>query len=264
MNRQRTERKKFWQNIIVVLFWLFLWQGLSMLVTPSFLFAGPLETIEKVYVLCTEETKLFFGALCQSFGNILLGFLLATLVSVVLAGLAYQFDFVERLLYPLEQVMKSIPVASCVIVILLWFGSTQLSLVLTVMVAFPILYSDLLTSLRQTDTLLLEMAKCFSMSGWKKLRFVYLPSVFPSFLTGVTTAYGMSFRAGVAAELIAVPARTIGEQLYYAKVYMDTAGVFAWTFSMLLACFMTEKGLAFILRKLYKKISRSAKGGYIK
>ncbi len=45
-------------------------------------------------------------------------------------------------------------------------------------------------------------------------------------MTSVRTALGMSFKSGVAAEVIGVPSHSIGEQLYMAKIYLDTAGLF--------------------------------------
>lgn len=261
MKKKMVETNRFWQKTAVVVFWLLVWQGLSLLVKPSFLVAGPVETLRTLIMLCTKEVALFFTTIGHSFGNILMGFWIAVIGSVVLAGIAWRYSFAALLLQPLERIMKSIPVASCVIILLLWVGSEKLSLVLTVMVAFPVLYTGLLTALGQVDKELLEMADCFRMKRWRRICVIYLPGVAPGFLSGMTTAYGMSFRAGIAAELIAVPAKTIGEQLYYAKIYLDTAQVFAWTVAMLLVCFLTERVILWVMHGIIKRVSKAAKGG---
>jgi len=52
---------------------------------------------------------------------------------------------------------------------------------------------------------------------------------------------GMSWKSGVAAEVIGIPAFSIGEQLYMSKIHLDTAGVLAWTVVIILISMLCEK-----------------------
>ena len=58
---------------------------------------------------------------------------------------------------------------------------------------------------------------------------IYLPAVLPSFRAAVSVSLGRCWKAGAAAEVIGLPAGTIGERLYTAKVYFETGDLFAWT-----------------------------------
>ena len=79
------------------------------------------------------------------------------------------------------------------------------------------------------DRKLLEMARVFQVPLGRQLRGIWLPQVLPYFRTAVSLGLGLCWKAGVAAEVIGLPAGTIGERLYTAKVYFQTPDLFAWT-----------------------------------
>lgn len=63
----------------------------------------------------------------------------------------------------------------------------------------------------------------------------------------------MSWKSGVAAEVIGIPSHSIGENLYMAKIYLDTSGLFAWTLVIILVSSLFEKlflGMLALVRKL--------------
>ena len=57
----------------------------------------------------------------------------------------------------------------------------------------------------------------------------------------------MSWKSGIAAEVIGIPDSSIGEQLYYSKLYLDTAGLFAWTFVIILISAVFERIFLWLL-----------------
>ena len=75
----------------------------------------------------------------------------------------------------------------------------------------------------------LEMAKVFRVPWGRRAAGIYLPAVLPSFRAAVSVSLGLCWKAGAAAEVIGLPAGTIGERLYTAKVYFETGDLFAWT-----------------------------------
>ena len=87
----------------------------------------------------------------------------------------------------------------------------------------------MLAGVRQTDPALLEMADVFGVSGWARVRTVYAAQVAPYLRAGLSLAMGLSWKSGIAAEVIGLPAPSIGIHLYDAKVYLDTPDLLAWT-----------------------------------
>ena len=63
----------------------------------------------------------------------------------------------------------------------------------------------------------------------RQLRGIYLPAVLPYFRSAVSLGLGLCWKSGAAAEVIGLPAGSIGEALYTAKVYFQTGDLFAWT-----------------------------------
>ena len=93
----------------------------------------------------------------------------------------------------------------------------------------PIVYVNTIAGLASTDPKLLEMARVFHMPALKKVRYIYVPALMPYLVSGCKTALGMSWKSGIAAEVIGLPSGSLGERLYTAKVYFQTEDLFAWT-----------------------------------
>ena len=106
--------------------------------------------------------------------------------------------------------------------------------------ALPVVYTNVLEGIRQTDPYLLEMCDVFGVRGWDRVRLVYASQVLPYFRAAVTLALGLSWKAGIAAEVIGLPDFTIGEHLYDAKVYLDTPDLFAWTVAIVVVSITLE------------------------
>ena len=121
---------------------------------------------------------------------------------------------------------------------------------LAFLVVVPMVYVSTLSGLEHTDKKLLEMARVFRMPMWKRIHYIYVPALLPYIVNGCRTALGMSWKSGVAAEVIGIPEGSIGEQLYYSKLYLDTAGLFAWTFVIIVINALFERFFLYLLRKI--------------
>ena len=139
--------------------------------------------------------------------------------------------------------MKAVPVASFVILILIWVSSKNLSVVISFLMVFPILYTNTRNGLRELDTALLEMTGVFQVPRSVRLRWGILPQLYPYIRTGCSLSLGLCWKAGTAAEVIGIPNRSIGEHLYRAKIYLDTPGLFAWTAAIVYVSFCLEKAV---------------------
>jgi len=238
----------FW----AVLFWLLVWQIAAMLMDQPLLLVSPLDTLKRLSSLVLEP--IFWKSIAFSVGKIMLGFGLSCLLGIVLAVLAYRFRPVRQLLSPLTATIKAIPVASFVILALLWVSSKNLSVLISVMIGFPVIYLNTLTGLDSIDHKLVEMARVFRVPLGKKLGVVYFSQVLPFLRSGLNVAVGLCWKSGVAAEVIGIPSGSVGQQLYNAKVYLETADLFCWTVVIVLLSVACEK----LLMLLFKQAERWA------
>ena len=183
--------------------------------------------------------------------------MLATVCGTLAAALAARFRRIEELLAPLVLAMKTIPVASFIILALIWMGSKNLAVLIAFLMVFPILYTNVLSGIRVTDVKLLEMARVFRVTPMRRIRFIDLPQVMPYFRAGCALGLGLCWKAGVAAEVIGVVGGSIGEKLYEAKIYLQTGDLLAWTAVIVALSALFERAVLALLRRG----CRWAKGG---
>lgn len=215
------------RRLAVAAFWLAAWQLASMAVGSRIVLVGPAEVACRLAELVLEAD--FWVSMGLSLGRVATGFGLAVVAGVALAAWASRSRVVEGLLAPLVGAVKAAPVASFVVLLLMWVSSRRLSVAVSFLMAFPILYTNVLAGVRQTDPALLEMADVFGVSGWARVRTVYAAQVVPYLRAGLSLAMGLSWKSGIAAEVIGLPAPSIGIHLYDAKVYLDTPDLLVWT-----------------------------------
>lgn len=232
----------------IFVFWLCVWQALSLLAANNILLVGPLETAKTFWQLLQEPA--FFSSIGNSLCHILTGFFLAAGSGICLGWISYHVPFCRALLSPLVSLMKAIPVASFVILALIWLGgSRNLSTFVSFVVVFPMIYLSTLSGLFSTDPKLLEFAFVFRLNWFRRLRYIEFPALLPYLLSCFQTALGMCWKSGVAAELIGQPQHTIGANLYQAKIFLDTPSLFAWTASLIFISWCFEKILLLALKR---------------
>lgn len=64
--------------------------------------------------------------------------------------------------------MQSLPIASFIIVLIIWFGSKNVASYISFIVVFPMIYNSVITGVGNVDSKILEMAQVFNVSCWKK------------------------------------------------------------------------------------------------
>ena len=248
----RENRKQILTGVSVAVFWLCVWQAAAAIVDKPYLFASPADTLRELFRLLPGRE--FWGSILGSLAHIGSGFLLGCLFGIVFAVLSALLRPLRQLLSPALRFLQSVPVASFVVLALIWFGSGRLAGIIAFTVVFPMIYFAVLKGIERADPGLLEMARVFRVKPLRTWAKIYTPAVLPYLLTACMTAVGMAWKSGVAAEIIGLPARSIGEKLYEAKIYLNTAELFAWTGVMILVSLVTEKLVLFLFRKAGEKI----------
>lgn len=238
-----------------ICFWILMWQLLVIvldrksggLMGGRLLVASPLETVKTLFSLI--QTADFWKAVGHSFGKIAGGFFLAVLAGVVCAVIASCSGVIRALLTPVLRLIKAVPVASFIILALFWLSSSRnLSVLISFLMVLPVIYTNVLQGIESTEKELLEMATVFRISFGKRIRFIYLPAVLPYFVSACSVGLGFCFKSGIAAEIIGLPANSIGERLYEAKLYLLTEELFAWTAVIVLVSVVFERAVMLLVK----------------
>ena len=249
MKKQKKSRKK---QLISILFWLAVWQAAAMLIGQEVFLVSPVQALVMLVELLPQAE--FWQRVAFSTGRILLGFLLGAVSSVLLAVAAEKSDWVEALLSPVMQLVKATPVASFIILALVWVSGSSLSVLISFLMVLPVLYGAVRTGIESVDVQLLEMAKVFRLPLGKRLRAIWLPEVLPAFRQGCSVALGICWKSGVAAEVIGLPDGSIGDALYRAKITLSTGELFAWTFVIIVLSSVFEKLFMALLDRAVRKV----------
>ena len=227
-----------------VLFWLCVWQLASMLINQRILLVSPVRVILRLIELIPTED--FLASLLHSLLHITGGFLAALLAAGLLAALSARFRAASELLAPLMLAIRTIPVVSFIILALFFVSSKYLAILISFLMGLPIIYQNLLEGIRQLresqeSRQLMEMSRLFRLRPYRRMRYIILGQLMPYLRAACSSAIGLCWKAGAAAEVIGMPDKSIGEKLQQAKIYLNTPDLLAWTLVLVLVSLSFEK-----------------------
>ena len=231
--------KKIIYGIAAAVFWVLVWQLVSMAVGSHIILPGPVRVLKSLLQLV--QTQAFRKTVWTSFWHIAAGFAAAVAAGVLLAAAAYFCLPLKVVISPLMRLIKAVPVASFIILILLWINSRQLPAVIAFLMVVPVIYINVLAGIESTDPQLLEMSQVYGITGLRKLKYIYVPAVMPHFISGISVGLGFCWKSGIAAEVIGLTPNAIGSRLYEAKLYLMTDELFAWTIVIVVISVIFEK-----------------------
>ena len=255
IEREKTRMKqeiKRRYGAAAVVFWLAVWQLAAAAIGQEVFLVSPLQAAGTLVQLLPQPD--FWQRVGFSAGHILLGFLLGAVCSVVCSVVAERWVWVDALLSPVMQLVKATPVASFIILALVWVSGKSLSILISFLMVLPVLYGAVRTGIESADPQLLEMARVFRLPLARRVKAIWLPAVLPAFRQGCSVALGICWKSGVAAEVIGLPDGSIGDALYRAKITLSTGELFAWTFVIILLSAAFEKLFLALLDKAVARV----------
>ncbi len=244
--------KKFIYALIPPAFWLGVWQLAAFLVDRQLSGKGnellmpyPATVLASLTNLMGE--KAFLLSVCSSLGRIVVGLAVGAAVGSALAGLTCASRWTDRLLSPAVRVLRATPVASFILLVVLWTDKNFVPVVIAALMVIPVVWGNLSQGIRETDPQLLELARAYRFSRWKTIRLIYLPCLKPYFASAITTATGLAWKSGVAAEVLCLPNLAMGTQIFNTKYYLEIPDLFAWTAVVVTLSLLLEKLLRTLL-----------------
>lgn len=239
-----------------VAFWLVVWQVASMLDNSGILLCGPLDALLALCRLSCTQT--FWSSICFSTLRIVAGVLLGYIIAGVLAATSWHTSTVRILLQPALLAIKSTPVACVVVILLIWTGAANVSVITVLLLVVPAIYFALCAGLNNMDAGRRDLFEVFGVRGRRRFFALTWPAILPYLEAASSTVLGMSWKAGIAAELIGVPAGSLGERIYQAKLLLETPDLFAWTFCVICLSWLFEHGAMALLRGTWPRAAKLA------
>lgn len=231
--------KKIGTGILITAFWITAWWIAAATVNQALLIPTPWQVLQTLGTLMSSA--LFWKSVGVSLLRILMGFLAALVAGTVLAVLTTRFRVVRALFSPLLHIVRAAPVASFIILTLVWIVTDMVPVFISFLMVLPIVWVNVEEGLRRVDPQLKEVAAVYRFGWWKTLTKLTIPSVMPFFLTACVNGLGFAWKSGIAAEVICRPALSIGRQLQGARLTLETPEVFAWTAVVVVLSIVLER-----------------------
>lgn len=236
MNRQKRSKVNGLPSLV---FWTAVWYLAALAVNNPLLLPNPLQVLRCLGSMLV--TAVFWQTAAVSIGRILLGVMTAVVLGTVLAVLTTRSRLLDMLIAPAMTAMQATPVASFTILVLIWVDRDYVPVLICAMMGLPIVWNSVGSGIRLTDNQLLEMAKVYRLPKYHTLKRIWIPSVMPFFRTACSSALGLGWKAGIAAEVLTVPKRSIGRMISESKLYLLTEELFAWTLAVITLSLLLQK-----------------------
>lgn len=240
------------KKLVILAFWLIIWKLTSLLIGDEFLLPSPISVLKELSFEITKED--YWIRVGNSTLNLGIGLILSSFLGISLAILSLEAKLFKALIKPFVSFLKAVPIVCFVIILLIWLDAKALGISVSFIMGFPLIYEASLYSLENVDKNLLDMAKSFRASRLKTFIYIYLPSAGKAIKASVVRASAFMFKACLAAELIGLTKDSIGEAIYYSKIYLDSRNLIMWTISIIILSSIYEKILKTILGYSHDRI----------
>ena len=231
----------------VLLVWLAVWYAVSELIGLELLIPSPSAVFDSFITLIKE--KEFYISCLNSLYKVIAGWSAGIISGTLIAVLTGISPVLREFFKPVLHIIKATPVASFIILALVLMSSGKVPIFTCALITVPVVWANISEGILSPDKKILEMADFFGMPVRKRITDIYIPAILPYFSAAATTTMGLSWKAGIAAEVICTPADTIGAGIQNAKIYLETPSLFAWTLTVIVLSMLLEKLLTFILKK---------------
>ncbi|MDR1806152.1 MAG: ABC transporter permease subunit [Clostridium sp.] len=231
-----------------LLFWLGLWAFFAWRVGKELLLPSPAQVWGSLYALA--QTAEFWQTLALTLGRIMAGCALGMGMGIFFGIVTGVSKGLNIFLRPLVAVVQATPVASLIILALVWLKKDSVPVFAAALMTAPGLLHNTRQGIEETPSALREMAALYRVKPAKQLRYLYLPQALPYVLSGCAGAVGFGWKAGVAAEVLSVPRMAIGTEIYHSKLYLDSPSLFAWTAAVIVLSVILEAAVKYAIRRI--------------
>lgn len=192
-------KRRFYIIILIFFIW---YLGSIFKLWNSFIIPSPEKVIKSFFIL-SKNGKLL-NSVAISLRRVIIGFGISIFFALPL-GIVFGikpklYEYFKNLL----EFMRHVPPLALVPMIILWFGIGELSKIVIIILAsfFPIFLNSL-KGIVSCDEKYIEVGKVFNLTHMEIFKKIILPSAIPDILLGLKLGLGYSWRAIIAAELIA-------------------------------------------------------------
>ncbi|MCC7348720.1 MAG: ABC transporter permease subunit [Variibacter sp.] len=212
----------------------------------DFILPAPLATLAAMAGILRDPAHL--SIVLDTSLRALQGFGIAALAGGALGLIAGYSAALLRLFRPLLTVIIGVPPISWIVLAMIWFGSTNGTIITTVIIAaVPLVFVGVAEGVATRDRGLDDMAKAFGANAVQRLATVGMRHVTAHLFPALAIALGTAFKVAVMAELLANTGG-VGGALARSRSNLDIGEALAWVLIAVAALIVVEYGFVHPIR----------------
>ncbi|HRX91793.1 MAG TPA: ABC transporter permease subunit [Candidatus Izemoplasmatales bacterium] len=172
--------------------------------------------------------------------RLVIALLVAFLVGGILGTLAGFHKNFSVFMQPFVAILRTIPVISVIVIILIFFGFKISPYVITFLMIFPLIYQTFHDGITDIDQELVDVYRLEDNHWFTGMRYCYLPLIKNQITTVLLQSAGLGIKVLVMSEYLSQTRNSIGNSLYLAKINLAYDQVFAWTLILILMTISIE------------------------
>lgn len=194
----------------------------------SFIMSSPLRIMKTILGLYSQNQ--LWGNIGVTVLETVVGFLLSTILGLMIAIIIWWSDFIAKVSEPYLVVLNALPKVALGPIIIVWIGGGTGAIILTaLLVSVTISIMTILSGFKNTDEDKILLMKSFGASKLQVLTKLMLPANIPSILSALKINVGMSLIGVITGEFL-VAKQGIGYLIVYGgqvfKLDLVMAGIF--------------------------------------
>lgn len=233
---------------ISFIFWIIIWEIIALLINKSIYLPTPIKTFEAL--IYHMQTIVFWKTIGATIIRVTVGFIIACVLGSLLGIICGINNFIYEIINPIIVAIKSTPVISFILIAIIWLKSRNVPIFICFLMCFPIIWTSAVEGISHVDKRLIDMSYVYKVQKKYIIKHIFIPSIVPYIRTAMITALGLGWKVTVAAEVLSNPKFSIGNNLYNAKVYVESEQLFAWTIVVIILSLILEYLFKHIIKKI--------------
>lgn len=223
-------------------------QILSQITNNEIIFPSVFEIIGDFFKkLFTPKTYLYIG---NTLLNLLLSLIISFIIGMILGVLGGLFNPVRIFLKPWVTILRSIPVASSLVIIMILAGLSKTPFIISCITIIPVIYEGFCNGIKGIDKTMMDVWRLNSRLNLQVIFRVHIPMILGFIKTSFILALGLGIKVVIMAEYLAGDKNTLGSALMPAANMLDYTSVYSYSIIMIILVLALE-ALPSLIAKIY-------------
>lgn len=229
---------------------IILWACTSFFYDPLIL-PSPLEVFFSLLNILSKDN--FFYILSNSLLELLFSLTSSIAIGFLLGLLISSNKAFYSLLHPVLSFFQSAPIISFILLGLIWFDTKLIPLFILGIYTIPQFTISIYEGIKGVDKKLLEMSKFYKVKKYEMVIHLYFPSIITNIMSISRIIIVNSLKVFIMAQVISKSPNTIGAEINWAWINIETSSILAWTIIVILISFLLEKVFILISSKYLRR-----------